>query len=88
MENTHADRRFDRTLHATVAANIKAILDSRGMSVREFAEKHGIHRQRVDELVTCRHDYRLSSLARIAVALGVDAEKLFSKSEKKRRKVS
>jgi transcriptional regulator with XRE-family HTH domain len=64
------------TLREHVAARIKALRQRRGMTQEELAEKAGIGRSYLARLETARQDPTLSTLEKLAKALGVKVAKL------------
>ena len=59
-----------------MAVKIKAIRERRGLTQEQLAEKAGIGRSYLARLETARQDPTLSTLEKIAKALGVKISKL------------
>jgi transcriptional regulator with XRE-family HTH domain len=54
-----------------MAKRLQALRTKRGLSQRELAEKSGISREYIARLETARQDPTLSTLEKLAKALGV-----------------
>ncbi len=56
--------------------NLKLLREQRGLSVRKLGEKAGVHYVSIVKMETGRLDPRLSTLLRVAGALGVTVSEL------------
>ena len=61
---------------AKMAAGLRRIREARGWSQERLAAKAGIHRVYLTRLESARQDPRLSTVAKLAKALGVPVTKL------------
>lgn len=59
-----------------MATRIKALREQRGMTQEQLAEKAGVSRTYLARLETARQDPTLSTLEKLAKALGVKATRL------------
>ncbi|WP_165667425.1 DNA-binding protein [Metapseudomonas otitidis] len=61
-------------MHATrTPAQAKAWLDALGMSVKEFAEKHGLDQATTYQVLAGRKKGRRGEAHKVAIALGIKA---------------
>ena len=68
------------------AARIRRLRESNGISQEAFAEAAGIDRAGYGRIERGQVDVRLSTIARIAEALGVPTQVLFEETERPRRR--
>ncbi|WHX28169.1 helix-turn-helix transcriptional regulator [Virgibacillus halodenitrificans] len=62
-----------------VKSNLKTILDARGMSIRQFAEKSGLKFETVRRLYNDKTvQYHRETLAAVCVTLGVGIDELLT----------
>jgi len=62
--------------------NLKLLREQRGLSVRKLGEKAGVHYVSIVKMETGRLDPRLSTLLRVAGALGVTVSELIGEQPK------
>ncbi len=62
--------------------NLKLLREQRGLSVRKLGEKAGVHYVSIVKRETGRLDPRLSTLLRVAGALGVTVSELIGEQPK------
>lgn len=70
------DRAREVAVQQAVGARIRALRQERGLSQDEFAARVGIHRTHPNKLENGKIDPRLSTLVRVADALGVSVGEL------------
>jgi transcriptional regulator with XRE-family HTH domain len=59
-----------------MAKKLQALRNKRGLSQRELAERSGVSREYIARLETARQDPTLSTLEKLAKALGVKVARL------------
>lgn len=57
--------------HETVAANLRREMKARGMTQQELARRANMSQPRIAEILAGTSDYRLSTVERVAEALGI-----------------
>ena len=57
-------------LSFAIAERLSSLLDKKGMSQRQFAEKMGKRESEISKWLTGRHNFTTNTLARISLALG------------------
>ena len=62
--------------------NLKLLREQRGLSVRKLGEKAGVHYVSIVKMETGKLDPRLSTLLRVAGALGVTVSELIGEQPK------
>jgi transcriptional regulator with XRE-family HTH domain len=68
----------DRSLQVHLAANVRLLQESAGLSVVELAEVSGVRRIELERFLRGDEDVRLDVIDRLAKALGVQPGQLFS----------
>jgi transcriptional regulator with XRE-family HTH domain len=71
-----------KDLRDTLAANIRAFRDTRGLSQDEFAAKCGLHRTYIGSVERCERNVTLATLELIANTMGVSAANLLTEKKK------
>ena len=61
--------------------HIKDILKQRGLTQNELAERLGINRVSLSRLLSDKNDMRISTIQKIADAIGCDVAEFFSPAE-------
>ena len=62
--------------------HIKETLKQRGLTQNELADRLGINRVSLSRLLSDKNDMRLSTIKKIADAIGCDVSEFFSPAEK------
>ena len=62
--------------------HIKDILKQRGLTQNELAERLGINRVSLSRILSNKNDMRLSTIRKIADAIGCDVAEFFAPEEK------
>jgi transcriptional regulator with XRE-family HTH domain len=69
-------KRYKMAPKERMAVRLKALRERRGMTQKQLAEKSGVGRSHLARLETGRQDPTLSTLERLAKALGVKVGRL------------
>lgn len=70
----------------TFLLNLKAIMDSRGISYKDLGDKMGLSKQRVSAMFNDDRGISLATVAKVAKALGVEETDLFNPKYKPNKK--
>lgn len=62
--------------------HIKEVLKQRGLTQNELAERLGINRVSLSRLLSDKNDMRISTIKKIAEAIGCDVTEFFTPAEK------
>lgn len=81
------ERKAEFDLSFAIAARIDEVLKRKGMTQRELAQRLGKRESEVSKWLTGRHNFTISTIARISLAIGMPVISVATSSYDKKQEV-